>query len=93
MTQATQARALNAFVGADTPFPPLMTPPPAPVVKLGDWRRWRVEFTEAGGQPLVWTGFAADSAEAVKRAGRELAEEFPGFSLDTARVVVCVEVL
>lgn len=93
MTQATPAQALNAFVGTDSPFPPLMTNPPAPIVKLGDWRRWRVEFTEAGGQPLVWCGHAADSAAAVKRAGEELAQEFAGFSLETARVVVCVEVL
>lgn len=92
MTQATTARALNAFVGTDSPFPPLDM---SSVVNtaLQGLRRWRVEFTDNAGAPLVWVGTARDSAAAIYRAGGELADQFPGFALDSARVVVCVEVL
>lgn len=92
MTQATQPGRLNAFVGADSPFPPLNMPHVTQTALKG-YRTWRVEFTETGGQPLVWTGVARDTASAVHKAGGELADQFPGFSLETARVVVCVEVL
>lgn len=91
MTQATQPERLNAFVGADSPFPPLDMPSVVNTALQG-LRFWRVEFTDAGA-PLVWSGTSRNTQTAIENAGRALAEEFPGFSVETARVVVCVEVL
>lgn len=91
MTQATQPGRLNAFAGIDSPFPPLDMSSVVTTALRG-LRRWRVEFTDQAGAPLVWSGTASDSLGAIRRAGGELAGQFPGFTLETARVVVCVEV-